>query len=277
MPDFSKQDETAVKILTPFPEYLTAKEDIYESLQNKPTMGIAVSRLALHAQDIDAVDVTDFYKQLTSLKDILSKSPAGYVSSMLEDLIKRTKSAKSVNEAKTILVHKAIQIQIEEEEIYQQIGQNVLQLFHPGEMMMTISNTLSNTKCLDFNIYTCDIHNNQLKLVQHETEITNIENYTAASMLTKKNISAVIAGTDYIIKNSDDTYQISTYRLAVLAKAFDIPLFIAAPAFTFSHFESQQTIHNTTKGGHIPAHLISGIITENGLITDKHEIERFFI
>ncbi|WP_410489192.1 hypothetical protein [Bacillus changyiensis] len=90
-------------------------------------------------------------------------------------------------------------------------------------------------------------------------------------------MSAVIAVTDYIIKNDDDTYQIGTYRLAVLAKAFDIPLFIAAPVFTSSHFESQQTVHNTSKGGHIPAHLISGIITENGLITDKHEIERFFI
>ncbi|MDA7026213.1 hypothetical protein PJ311_06245 [Bacillus sp. CLL-7-23] len=186
MPNFSKQDETAVKILNPFPDYLTAKEDIYEPIHNKPTIGIAVFRLALYAQDIDAIDVTDFYKQLTTLKDKLIKSTASYFSSMLEYLIKRTTSAKSVNEAKTILVHKAIQIQIEEEEIYRQIGQNVLQLFHPGEMMMTISNTLSNTKCLDFNIYTCEMYGNQQKLVQHEVEVTYNENHTAAYMLAKK-------------------------------------------------------------------------------------------
>ncbi|NPC92315.1 S-methyl-5-thioribose-1-phosphate isomerase [Bacillus sp. WMMC1349] len=276
MLDFSKQDETAVKILNPFSEYLTATEDIYESIHNKPTMGIAVFRLAFHAQDINSVNVTNFHKQLTSLKDKLIKSTASF-SSLLEDLIKKTKSAKSVNEAKTILIHKAIQIQIKEEEIYRQIGQNVLQLFHPSEMIMTISNTFSNTKCLDFNIYTCEMHDDQLKLVQHETEITYIKNHTATYMLMKKNISAVIAGTDYIIKNDDDTCQIGTYRLAVLAKTFDIPLFIAAPAFTSSHFDSQRTVHNTPKGGHIPAHLISGIITENGLITDKHEIKRFFI
>ncbi|KAA6453126.1 S-methyl-5-thioribose-1-phosphate isomerase [Bacillus swezeyi] len=329
-------EETSVKILNQqkLPEkteylHLTTKEDIYDAIQTlkvrgAPAIGItAAFGLALCAQNIDTADVLEFQRELRKLKDELNQArpTAVNLSWALRRLVTCAEGARSVNEAKTDLIHEAIQIQIEDEETCRQIGQNALQLFKSGDNIMTICNAgsiatsrygtalspfyLAKTKDLDLHIYACEtrpvLQGARLtawELMQGGIDVTLITDSMAAHTMKEKNISAVIVGADRIAKNGDTANKIGTYGLAILAKSFQIPFFIAAPLSTFDISISSgddipieerdpdeiRQIAGTQiapKGVPVfnpafditPNHLISGIITEKGIITDRFEEE----
>ncbi|TWL57663.1 Methylthioribose-1-phosphate isomerase [Bacillus licheniformis] len=329
-------EETSVKILNQqkLPEkteylYLTTKEDIYDAIQTlkvrgAPAIGItAAFGLALCAQSIDTSDVSAFLRELRKIKDELNQArpTAVNLSWALNRLLKSAEGAKSVNEAKTNLVHKAIQIQVEDEETCRQIGQNALHLFKSGDSIMTICNAgsiatsrygtalspfyLAKTKDLDLHIYACEtrpvLQGARLtawELMQGGIDVTLITDSMAAHTMKEKNISAVIVGADRIARNGDTANKIGTFGLAILAKAFQIPFFIAAPLSTFDVSiscgddipieerdpDEVRRINGTQIAPQevpvfnpafdiTPHDLISGIITEKGIITDRFEEE----
>ena len=55
----------------------------------------------------------------------------------------------------------------------------------------------------------------------------------AAQVMREGRVQAVVTGADRIAANGDSANKIGTYSLAVLAKAHDIPFYIAAPSSTF--------------------------------------------
>ena len=55
----------------------------------------------------------------------------------------------------------------------------------------------------------------------------------AAVVLQKEKIDAIIVGADRIAANGDTANKIGTFNLAVLAKTFHIPFYVAAPYSTF--------------------------------------------
>jgi methylthioribose-1-phosphate isomerase len=55
----------------------------------------------------------------------------------------------------------------------------------------------------------------------------------AAQVMREGKIQAVITGADRIAANGDTANKIGTYSLAVLARAHEIPFYIAAPSSTF--------------------------------------------
>jgi methylthioribose-1-phosphate isomerase len=55
----------------------------------------------------------------------------------------------------------------------------------------------------------------------------------AAQVMREGRVQAVITGADRIAANGDAANKIGTYGVAVLAKAHDIPFYIAAPSSTF--------------------------------------------
>lgn len=55
----------------------------------------------------------------------------------------------------------------------------------------------------------------------------------AASLMAKGKIDRVIVGADRIASNGDTANKIGTYNVAVLAKAHNIPFYVAAPGTTF--------------------------------------------
>ncbi|MCY7754224.1 S-methyl-5-thioribose-1-phosphate isomerase [Bacillus haynesii] len=329
-------EETSVKILNQqkLPEkteylHLTTKEDVYDAIQTlkvrgAPAIGItAAFGLALCAQGIDTSDVSVFLRELGKIKDELNQArpTAVNLSWALNRLVKSTEGAKSVNEAKTNLIHEAIQIQVEDEETCRQIGQNALHLFKSGDSIMTICNAgsiatsrygtalspfyLAKTKDLDLHIYACEtrpvLQGARLtawELMQGGIDVTLITDSMAAHTMKEKNISAVIVGADRIARNGDTANKIGTYGLAILAKAFQIPFFIAAPLSTFDVSiscgddipieerdpDEVRQINGTQIAPQevpvfnpafdiTPHDLISGIITEKGIITDRFEEE----
>ena len=113
----------------------------------------------------------------------------------------------------------------------------------------------------------------------------------AATLMAQHKINVIITGADRIAANGDTANKIGTYGLAVLAAAHQLPFYIAAPSSTFDlsigdgsaipieHRDAEEV--RTVLGRGIaptdmpcfnpafdvtPAHLISGIITEKGII-----------
>ena len=117
----------------------------------------------------------------------------------------------------------------------------------------------------------------------------------AAALMGQRQVHLVITGADRIAANGDTANKVGTYGLAVLAAAHGIPFYVAAPSTTFDlnikdgsaiPIEFRDADEVCTFGGRriapadipcfnpafdvTPARLISGIITERGLI---HPVE----
>src|SRR5205809_398941 len=113
----------------------------------------------------------------------------------------------------------------------------------------------------------------------------------AAQVMKEGRIQLVIVGADRIAANGDTANKIGTYGVALLARAHEIPFYVAAPSSTFdlslpsgdaipieqrdprevTHGLGKQTAPDGVKVYNpafdvTPAKLIVGIITEKGLI-----------
>lgn len=129
------------------------------------------------------------------------------------------------------------------------------------------------------------------ELTQRGIDATLICDSMAAQVMKEGRVHAVITGADRIAANGDAANKIGTYGVAVLAKAHDIPFYIAAPQSTFdltladgeqipieerkseeiTHGFGRQTAPSNVKVYNpafdvTPASLIKGIITEHGII-----------
>ncbi len=130
------------------------------------------------------------------------------------------------------------------------------------------------------------------ELLRQGIDVTLIADNTAAKLMQEGRIDLVIAGADRIAANADTANKIGTFNLAVLAKYHRLPFYIAAPESTFDlQIKNQAGIKIEMRqeaevaeilfkkkvappGVKIinpafditPHQLISGIITEQGII-----------
>jgi methylthioribose-1-phosphate isomerase len=129
------------------------------------------------------------------------------------------------------------------------------------------------------------------ELRQHDVPVTLLCDSMAAQVMKEGRLQLVIVGADRIAANGDTANKIGTYGLAVLARAHDIPFYVAAPASTFDlSLASGDTIpieqrdpREVTQGfgrqtapdgidvynpafDVTPARLITGLVTEKGII-----------
>lgn len=130
------------------------------------------------------------------------------------------------------------------------------------------------------------------ELLQHGVDATLICDSMAGQVMREGRVQAVVTGADRIAANGDTANKIGTYSLAVLAQAHNIPFYVAAPSTTFDlsidtgdeipieQRDSNEVTHGfgrqTAPDGVsvynpafdvTPAELITGIVTEKGVIT----------
>ncbi|MDA0833772.1 MAG: S-methyl-5-thioribose-1-phosphate isomerase [Planctomycetota bacterium] len=130
------------------------------------------------------------------------------------------------------------------------------------------------------------------ELKQRNIPVTLLCDSMAGWMMKQGRIQGVITGADRIAANGDAANKIGTYSVAVLARAHDIPMYIAAPSSTFDFSlasgasipieeRDPQEITNgfgkqTAPNGIAvanpafdvtPAELITALITEQGVIS----------
>ena len=136
------------------------------------------------------------------------------------------------------------------------------------------------------------------ELMQQGIAVTLICDNMAAQVMREGRVQAVITGADRIAANGDTANKIGTYGVALLARAHQIPFYVAAPSSTFdlslSHGDQipieQRAPEEVTHplGRQIaptgvqvynpafdvtPAELITALITERGVIspvTEQH-------
>ena len=128
------------------------------------------------------------------------------------------------------------------------------------------------------------------ELNQSGVDVTVICDNMAAAVLREKNIDSIVVGADRIAKNGDVANKIGTYGLAILAKAHQVPFYVAAPLSTIDMkrdtgaqipIEERKTEEITHGMGRqtapsgiqvynpafdvTPNHLVTAIITEKGV------------
>jgi methylthioribose-1-phosphate isomerase len=139
------------------------------------------------------------------------------------------------------------------------------------------------------------------ELMQDQIPVTLITDNRAGSLMRQGKIHLCVVGADRIAANGDVANKIGTYSVAVLAKAHNIPFYVAAPYSTIDlktksgadiPIEQRNPLEVTTiHGSHpvapkdvpvynpafdvTPAELITGIITERGVFKPSEIGERF--
>lgn len=326
-------DQQKLPIETTYIE-LRKLEDVWDAIvtlkvRGAPAIGItAAYGLALAASQNEALDVTSFLASLSKDKDYLSSSrpTAVNLAWALNRMVNSVQGVSSVNAAKTTLIHEAIQIQAEDEEVCRQIGEYGLSLFKDGDSVLTICNAgsiatarygtalapfyLAKEQGKELKVYASETRPvfqgarlTTWELLQADVDVTLITDSMAAHTIATKGISAIIVGADRITANGDTANKIGTYNLAILAKAFNIPFYVAAPLSTFdpslnsgneipieerdskeiTHFSGVQIAPNGVKTFNpafdvTPNELITAIITEKGIISGNYvaEIQNLF-
>lgn len=309
-------------------EYLELKtvEDVWEAIQSlkvrgAPAIGItAAYGLALAAKLDSSHNYEGFLRNLEKHRNYLASSRPTAVNLFwaLDRLMNSVKEVTDIDKAKATLLSEAKAIEAEDEQVCQSIGEHALSVFKDGDRIMTICNAgsiatakygtalapfyLAKEKNIHLSVFACEtrpvLQGARLttwELMQAGVDVTLITDNMAAHTIKSKNISAMIVGADRIAANGDTANKIGTFNLALLAKAFNIPFYVAAPLSTFDiaitdgnqipieerHSEEITHIHGVQvapEGVKVfnpafdvtPNELIAGIITEKGILTGDY-------
>jgi methylthioribose-1-phosphate isomerase len=136
------------------------------------------------------------------------------------------------------------------------------------------------------------------ELQQHDIDATLICDSVAAQVMREGRVQAAITGADRIAANGDTANKIGTYSVATLARAHNIPFYVAAPATTFdlsitsgrdipieeraaeeiTHGFGRQTAPDGVQVYNpafdvTPAELITAIVTDRGVIQPVNAAE----
>jgi methylthioribose-1-phosphate isomerase len=176
-------------------------------------------------------------------------------------------SSSSPTELSAGLLIEAQQIHAEDEETCRMIGEHALTLFESGMGVLTHCNAgglatakygtalapfyLALEKGIDLKVFADETRPvlqgarlTAFELQQAGVDVTLICDNMAGMVMSKGWIQAVIVGTDRVAANGDVANKIGTYSVAVLAKAHNIPFYVACPLSTIDL--------NTPTGEQIP-------------------------
>ncbi|MCK4463583.1 MAG: S-methyl-5-thioribose-1-phosphate isomerase, partial [Candidatus Omnitrophica bacterium] len=215
-----------------------------------------------------------FYKEIEKCEKYLASSrpTARNLFWALERMrtLARINRNKSISAIKKLLLEEATNILQEDKAICRCIGKLGSRLIKNGDNILTHCNAGA-LATADFgtalaSIFRAKIDRKHIHIFVDETrpvlqgarlttwellkegiDTTLICDNMAASLMADGKINKIIVGADRIAQNGDVANKIGTYNLAVLAKAHDIPFYVAAPLSTFDF--------NITSGKNIPIEL----------------------
>jgi len=299
-------------------------------VRGAPAIGIAAGYgMVVGLQTVsDSASKEEFFSRLKEVSDYLAGSrPTAVNLFWAIERIARTAESnrdKSIAELKSILLTDAIAIHDEDREMCHAIGRFGAELLKDGQGVLTHCNagglaTAEYGTALSVFFTAQDVGKNlhifvdetrpllqgsrltAWELQHRKIESTLICDNMAAQVMREGKVQAVVTGADRIARNGDSANKIGTYGVACLAKAHNIPFYIAAPTTTFDlTIESGDEIpieerasEEITNGFNkqtapdgvnvynpafdvTPAELIKAIITEKGIIqpVTVEEIQR---
>ncbi len=301
-------------------------EDVRDAISSlkvrgAPAIGItAAFGLALWGQQYEGESLEGFLHELQEKRNYLASSRPTAVNLFwaLDRLLSSVEGITSVSEGRTLLLEEALKIQIEDEEVCRSIGEHAVTLFTSGDRILTHCNAggiatakygtavapfyIAKERDIPLHIYASEtrpvLQGARLtawELQNAGIDVTLITDNMAAHTIATKNINAIIVGADRIAANGDTANKIGTYGLALLARAFDIPFYVAAPLSTFDlsissgteiPIEERDPREVTELNGQriapegvkvfnpafdvTPHELITAIITEKGIVSGNY-------
>lgn len=229
-------------------------------VRGAPAIGIAAAYGAyIGIKDSKADNFDDFYKEFNETKDYLANSRPTAVNLFwaLDRMDKKVleNKALSINEIKEVLEREAILIHKEDEETCRKIGENGIEVLKDGMTILTHCNAgrLATAKYgtalapiyvakemgMDIKVFADEtrplLQGSRLtafELMEAGVDVTLITDNMAAMVMGEGKIDAVIVGTDRVAANGDVANKIGTYGVALLAKAHNIPFYVAGPLST---------------------------------------------
>ncbi len=303
--------------------YCDDVESVWEAIKSlrvrgAPAIGIAGALGAvLGIWKSKAVSYPDFAVELKTITDYLATSRPTAVNlfwalERIEQTAEKHKDLE-ISQLKGVLLDEAQRIIEEDREKCRAIGQHGLDLIRNGDSILTHCNA-GGLATSDYgtalavmfsahesgkNITVFADETRPLlqgarltawELMQAGIDVTLICDNMAAQVMKEGKIQCVIVGADRIAANGDTANKIGTYNVAILAKAHDIPFYVAAPTSTLDLSLrtgdlipiEQRAAEEVTEGfGNrtapegvkvyspafdvTPAHLITAIITEKGI------------
>jgi len=210
-------------------------------------------------------------------------------------------------------------IHAEDIELCRRIGEHGVDLITPGAGVLTHCNAgrlatsdygtataplyLAHSRGVDFSVYSDETRPllQGSRLTAWELQEAGIDVYTitdnmAASIMAQDLISLVIVGTDRVAANGDVANKIGTLGVAILARHFGIPFYVACPSSTIdlstpdgasivieerdaeevTHFGLRRTAPEGIKVRNpafdvTPAELVTAIITDRGIVRAPYD------
>jgi methylthioribose-1-phosphate isomerase len=286
-------------------------------VRGAPAIGIAAA-MGVVLGIRDATDRTSFFENLASVCDRLAGSRPTAVNLFwaLDRMRRRAEALRDspLDELKQSLLAEANAIRDEDAATCRAIGEVGARLIREGMGVLTHCNAgslataelgtalaglyVAHEQGRRFQVYADEtrplLQGARLtawELSQAGIDVTVICDSMAAQLMQAGRVDLVITGADRIAANGDTANKIGTYGLAVLARAHQVPFFVAAPRSTFdltiadgsaipiemrSGDEIRKGFGRVTVPTEVrcyspafdvtPAELIRGIVTERGII-----------
>ncbi|SMQ78712.1 methylthioribose-1-phosphate isomerase [Bacillus sp. OV166] len=329
-------DQTKIPNITEFLE-TTKIEDAWDAIKQlkvrgAPAIGIAAAYgLVLGIKDAPEDSFEDFYAHFKKQSDYLATSRPTAVNLFwaLKRMNDRALKEKElpIHQIKEALEIEAHTIRNEDEEVCRTIGEHALNLLKDGMGVLTHCNAggiatarygtalsplyLAKEKGWDIKVFADEtrplLQGARLtawELMQAGIDVTLITDNMAAMVMQKGWVDAVIVGCDRVAANGDVANKIGTYGVALLAKAHNIPFYVAAPLSTIDletktgadiPIEERDASEITEGFGKrtapegvkvfnpafdvTPNELVTAIITEKGILKGNYqeELHRLFI
>lgn len=280
--------------------------------------GVVLAAQASTAHDREHLlkDVRDAIERIASARPTAA-NPFWALNRMKTVLLRNL--TDDVSALKDLLLREAHSIMDEDRRTCRQIGQHGAELIKDGDAVLTHCNAgglatsgygtalaaifLAKEQGKRIKVYVDEtrplLQGSRLtawELLQHGIDATVICDNMAGLVMKEGKINIVITGADRIAKNGDTANKIGTYSLAVLAKAHNVPFYVAAPKSSFDMgldsgeqipIEQREPSEVAVFAGRriapegvnvynpafdvTPHHLIRGIITEEGVVVAPYE------
>lgn len=323
-------DQTKIPNVTEFLE-ITKIEDAWEAIKQlkvrgAPAIGIAAAYgLVVGIKNAPENSYEAFYTFFKKQSDYLASSRPTAVNLFwaLKRMDERAQKEQEqpIAKIKQALEDEAHLIRKEDEEVCRTIGEHALSLLQNGMGILTHCNAggiatarygtalaplyLAKEKGWDIKVFADEtrplLQGARLtawELMQAGIDVTLITDNMAAMVMQKGWVQAVIVGCDRVAANGDVANKIGTYGVALLAKAHQIPFYVAAPISTIDlktktgaeiPIEEREAAEITEGFGKrtapegvkvfnpafdvTPHELVTAIITEKGILTGNYQDE----
>ncbi|QHW30668.1 S-methyl-5-thioribose-1-phosphate isomerase [Paenibacillus rhizovicinus] len=257
---------------------LVSAQDVWEAIRHlkvrgAPAIGIAAAYgVVLGSRDAGEDAATWLQAARDAAAHLATSRPTAV--NLFWALDRMTARAQSLAESgldlaacKEALLQEAIAIQSEDEATNRLIGEHALTLFQDGMGVLTHCNAgglatakygtalapfyLAQEQGIKLRVFADETRPvlqgarlTAFELHQAGVDVTLICDNMAGMVMSKGWVDAVIVGTDRVAANGDVANKIGTYSVAVLAKAHNIPFYVACPLSTIDL--------NTPSGSEIP-------------------------